>query len=317
MDSLVSVIIPCYNAENTIKNSIQSVLKQTYQNMEIIVVNDGSTDGSEDIVQDMVLKHKNIVSISTENKGVGSARNRGIIEAKGKYIAFLDADDVYADNFIEVLVRGIEQYRCDTAYCKWTRNNFEGNIVYHEEEQYIFLKKQMLKRKYKVSFCNYLYRHSILIQKNILFPTDLKYGEDGAFVMEYLAHCKRAVSVDASLYKYCDNENSAVHHVVWRRAVDNIEAGKRNERILANTPIYQEYCEFAVPRSIWASAKNFASAKEYELFLRLDQEYDIKKCMKQLINNRNTENTVRMFAVVYCLNTGLFYKLISWMGNYQ
>lgn len=315
MNHLVSIIIPCYNAENTIRSSISSVLNQSYHNIEIIVINDGSVDESEKIVQNMVLEHKNIILISTENRGVGAARNRGIMEAKGKYIAFLDADDTYANVFIETLVCGIERYACDTAYCRWTRNQFEGDIEYHEEDPYTFLRKQMLKRKYSLNFFNYMYRQDKLLQNNIFFPIDLKYGEDSVFIMEYLAHCSKAVSVDASMYRYCDNENSVMHCVTWRRVVDDMKSGKLREQILANTPIYDEYCTFAFPRSMWALAKDFAAAKEYGLFLRLSQEYDIRKCMKQMMKHRDAENIVKISSAVYCLNKNLFYRLISWRGS--
>jgi len=315
VNNLVSIIIPCYNAQLTIERAIRSVLMQTYLNIEIIVINDGSDDESGRIIQNMMSEYKNIILISTKNKGVSSARNRGIRVAAGKYVAFLDADDIYAQNFIEVLVYGIEHYDCDTAYCRWTRSNFEGNdISFNQEHQQEFLKKQMLKRKHRISFCNYIYIRDILNTNNILFPEDLKYGEDTMFIMEYLAHCKNAVSTEASMYQYCNNKASAMNSVTWCMT-DGLEAVKRIEQILVDTPIYEEYCRFAFSRAVWAKAKDFARAKEHELFLRLDNEYNVRKYMKQLIRQSDAEVIVKISAFIYCMNKDLFYKIILRIMN--
>ena len=96
---MISVVIPLYNKEKQIARTLQTVLNQTYQNFEIVIVNDGSTDGSVDEV--LRISDSRIRLVSQENGGVSAARNRGIDEAKGEYIAFLDADDLYCPELIE------------------------------------------------------------------------------------------------------------------------------------------------------------------------------------------------------------------------
>ena len=99
MSNLVSIIIPCYNASSYIKETINSVLTQTFQNFEILLINDGSTDNSSSIIKTII--DDRIHLVEQENQGVSSTRNKGIAMAKGEFIVFLDADDLLHPNFLE------------------------------------------------------------------------------------------------------------------------------------------------------------------------------------------------------------------------
>jgi glycosyltransferase involved in cell wall biosynthesis len=120
-----SVIIPLYNKEKYIKRAINSVLKQTYQNFEIIVINDGSTDNSLSVIKS--IKDKRVKIFNQKNLGVSNARNKGIKKAKGEYIAFLDADDKFLNNYLETIVQLILKYPNNsffgTAFKKVYKNN--------------------------------------------------------------------------------------------------------------------------------------------------------------------------------------------------
>lgn len=111
---MISVVIPLYNKEQSITSTLESVLAQTYKDFEIIVVNDGSTDNSVDVVR--AIDDDRIVFISQENQGVSAARNTGIIAAKGEYVAFLDGDDLWHPEYLETLVRLISDYPNATLY---------------------------------------------------------------------------------------------------------------------------------------------------------------------------------------------------------
>lgn len=104
----ISIIVPVYNGTNHIERAVNSVMSQTYQNFELIIVNDGSTDNTEEAIKG--IKDERIIYIKQENKGVSSARNRGIKEAKGKYIAFLDADDYWSDSHLFNHVNFLEKH---------------------------------------------------------------------------------------------------------------------------------------------------------------------------------------------------------------
>ena len=116
---LVSVIMPCYNAEEFLEASIQSVIAQTHSNFELIIVDDGSNDSSVNILKRLSATDDRIKYFCQANKGAGPARNHGLREAKGQYIAFLDSDDYWNDAFIETLLNALIATEADLAYCGW------------------------------------------------------------------------------------------------------------------------------------------------------------------------------------------------------
>ena len=119
----VSIIIPCYNCKDYIDETLDCLTKQTYQKFEVICINDGSTDETPVKLQQWLNRNAlNLRVITQENGGVSSARNRGIQEACGKYLLFLDADDVYHCEFVELMFRAIEKENADTVYCRLSRN---------------------------------------------------------------------------------------------------------------------------------------------------------------------------------------------------
>lgn len=118
MSKLVSVIIPVYNAESTIRLSIQSILNQSYKNLEIIVVDDGSTDSTVQIVEELSRLSKNIRIFQQNRNGAASARNLGIKVANGYYIQFMDSDDVLSTDKLENQIRKLEELNCDLVFCR-------------------------------------------------------------------------------------------------------------------------------------------------------------------------------------------------------
>ena len=101
----ISVIVPIYNSASTLNETLECLINQTYQNLEIILINDGSTDGSINICKKYQKKDKRIILISQKNTGVGAARNRGLDKAQGEYVFFLDADDTIELNYFELMLK--------------------------------------------------------------------------------------------------------------------------------------------------------------------------------------------------------------------
>ena len=117
MIPLVTVIMPVYNAERYMQQSIESIIAQTYQNWELLIVDDGSTDSSVQIMQEYCSRDRRIQMIpSTGNEGVASARNKGIQAAKGEYIAFLDSDDLWKAEKLEIQIHYMQEYNCGFVY---------------------------------------------------------------------------------------------------------------------------------------------------------------------------------------------------------
>ena len=128
VETLVSIITPCYNGSDYIAETIESVMAQSYSNWEMIVVDDGSKDSTASIVQNYVEKDARIKLIRQKNKGSAAARNNGIKSAKGRYIALLDSDDVWMPEFLEKQIAFMKEKNAVCVYCSYVRiNNQSGN----------------------------------------------------------------------------------------------------------------------------------------------------------------------------------------------
>ncbi len=131
MKSKISVVIPAYNIENYISATIESVLAQTYDNIEIVIVNDGSKDGTAGILDEYAAKHSCIKVIHKENGGVTSARLRGVQEATGEWIGFVDGDDLLENDMYERLMGNAEKYNADISHCGYRMEFPKGRIDYY------------------------------------------------------------------------------------------------------------------------------------------------------------------------------------------
>lgn len=184
MKPLVSVVIPYYNNENTIVRAIKSVLSQTYTEIELILINDGSTDNSYNLVNEFIEKNESkisLVNLEQENLGPSVARNKGILLAKGIYVAFLDADDTWEKEKLEIQVNLLNKNpKIDMLGC-----NFYINIQSEDDK----IKKYFVKDKLKkISFNAMLYKHfyatpCVIVKKSVLlevgmFNENQKYMED-------------------------------------------------------------------------------------------------------------------------------------------
>ncbi|NLN32977.1 MAG: glycosyltransferase family 2 protein [Flavobacteriaceae bacterium] len=181
---MFSVIIPLYNKAKYIQRAIESVLNQTYQNFEIIIVNDGSTDESMEIVSLISLEDKRIKLISQENHGVSSARNMGIANASYDYIAFLDGDDFYHNNFLEVIFNLIQKHDSIEVISSFISVNKEFKEINHIE-YFQVLKKDFFKLLIRyhplLSSSSTVIKKDLIVNNHLKFDINLKFGEDTDF----------------------------------------------------------------------------------------------------------------------------------------
>lgn len=202
MDVLVSVIIPVYNMEKYIEQCINSVLSQTYGNIEIILVNDGSKDNSLSICEEFAQKNRNIKLIDQKNQGVSCARNVGMEQAAGEFIAFLDADDTLTVNAIETLVNAAVSNNADLTIGKACGETNVPISVYQGEE---YLKKVLEDNPVAYSVWGILYRSDFT--RNISFPKGYAAHEDSYFL--FLCAVKKPKVVTLNEEVYCYNNNNA------------------------------------------------------------------------------------------------------------
>ncbi len=245
---LVSVVIPVWNGEHTLARCLNSVQCQTWQNLEIIVVDDGSTDGTAKVLETEAAKDPRIHAIHQENAGVSKARNHGIAQCRGVYTRFVDADDVLPMDSIEHLVRCAEENHADLVLAAYT------DVVGHVHRERALVKREYtvdnndflrhMNRKsnsfYYGVLWNKLFRTEIIRRFDLQFVSGLSYGEDMVFVCSYLEHVKRLTFTRKSVYEYIRNPKGMTAH----QALDSLRHPARNIRVKFRiyAALKQMYC---------------------------------------------------------------------------
>lgn len=227
---LFSVIIPVYNAEKYIKQCINSVLKQTYGNFELILINDGSRDGSGEICEEYGKIDSRVIVIHQENAGVSVARNRGIQEARGEYLVFIDSDDYVDNKMLEVLCDRFGMGNSGMIICGMKFVYYSSEIIRSWREEvfpydgdfndFSLCKnfQEMFNSNAFSSSCNKAFRTKIIKENNILFHEELDLYEDLEFVLRYLKYIEKINFVNDVLYNY---RNDLDHSHSKHRNADN------------------------------------------------------------------------------------------------
>ncbi|MFR6471121.1 MAG: glycosyltransferase family 2 protein, partial [Turicibacter sanguinis] len=209
---LVSIIVPIYNVENYLFRCLDSIVSQTYQNIELICVNDGSTDNSQLIVDEYKCKFPNkIKSIIKANGGLGDARNRGLLEAAGDYVMFIDSDDWIEKNTIEIMIENAIKNQSDIVICGLRRIT-ENNKVLSQEQ--CKLNKEYNSEEALVNLApaawNKLYRRSLFIENNIMYPINVWY-EDLPTTSKLFMCSKKITTTNDILINYLQRSNSIIY----------------------------------------------------------------------------------------------------------
>lgn len=311
-DELISIIVPCYNSEKTILRTLRSIAEQNYTNYEVIIVNDGSSDNSEKVIKEYIRENDKYRYIFQTNKGVSSARNNGIANANGDYIAFVDADDIIDNQFLNILYRSLNKYDVDISCSRYVNVNIDMDHIKNDVQMQgikcnsvAIIEKYMHKRTEKFSFGSCLYKKSIIIENRIEFPEKLKYGEDSQFIGEYLAHCNRGGYFnECELYGYTIQMDSVMHNNwTWQRT-DNITAMENIVKYWKQVGVETPFEEYMIARVIWGIAKDFAGHDRKSL-RRLEAEYKVKESMKYMMKYGD-EISIRVSSLLYIINPVLF-----------
>ena len=217
MKKLISIIVPVYNAEKYLMKCLHSIMRQTYEYLEILLIDDGSSDTSGTICDECAVKDKRVKVIHTKNHGVSHARNVGIEKSKGDLIIFIDSDDYIDINMIETLKTNLDTANADISMCNIIRvdksgkqldNYIDGKkpkIIIMDEKEYIESIQD-----YKMYFTyatNKLIKKSII--NNLRFNEKIHYSEDGLFFLELANRIKKAVYIGpVKLYYYVSSDSS-------------------------------------------------------------------------------------------------------------
>ena len=212
MKDLISIIIPVYNVEAYLDKCIESIINQTYSNLEIILIDDGSTDSSGIKCDEWAEKDHRIVVVHKENEGVSNARNTGLKVAKGEYIGFIDSDDYIEQNMYEIMYTEMNKDNIEFVLCDFKKVKFkeEKNACPIQHYSYENIDKfQVLLEFYPLagSVCRCLFSRAKL--SDIIFDTTLYIGEDLDFICRYILNSKNSsIYVKEKMYNYVVREGS-------------------------------------------------------------------------------------------------------------
>lgn len=211
---LLTVIIPAFNCEKTITHTIKSTGVYSNNTIEVIVVNNGSTDSTEQIIKELAGKNPNIIYAESAS-GVSNARNKGIKLASGKWVTFLDADDYFLDNSEFTLEKYISHLssNADIIFFNYSVNHSKIDLYSmtknHQNINQLLSITLENPTKY-LTVWGKLYRTETLKKNNVQFDTTLSYSEDSEFLIRYLLFCKQVIFENHYLYHYCLSRNSTV-----------------------------------------------------------------------------------------------------------
>lgn len=279
MRPLISIIVPVYKVEKYLKECIESILAQTYKELEIILVNDGSPDNCGKICDFYANMDNRIRVIHKENGGLSSARNAGIDICNGEYISFIDSDDFVSPYFIEIFYKGVELNDSDIVSYTWPLNFIDGlenNINFTNNENVYKISEidpleaihQLLYQKIPNGAQHRLYKREIL--EGIRFPLGYLF-EDVATVYKTFIKAKKMTLIKADVYAYRIRENSIVRMKFSNAKMISIPISIK---------LFEEICDYNPKLKKAAASRSFAI--NYQVFLQVP--HDNKEKKKQLWN---------------------------------
>lgn len=312
----ISFIIPVYNAEQYLQRAISSVLSIESQEIELILVNDGSKDQSLKICEQFAKEDERIKLFDQENMGVSVARNTGIKYATGKYLFFLDADDFLTNqkNILEIINSENDYDIIGYNHICLYENNYEKEEYYSEkyeqEGEMEYLNRQLLTTHMLHTCWGKLYKKDIIDQYDVAFPVGVSVGEDYMFVLEYCRYIKSGILINMPVLYYFINSKSVMQNFnyearynIWRDLMDYTEDyyHKCGYKFNQDFYLYQFKTFTSMSRNIFISCsnqeindyilkiKNDSSIKYIMSKLNQDQLSIIKKIETFLIKNRHWE----------------------------
>lgn len=322
--SLISIIIPAYNIENHIASCLDSLLNQTYKNIEIIAIDDGSSDRTGEIIDKYAEKYKNIKVIHKDNNGVSAARNSGIDIASGDYIGFVDGDDTVDEEMFEILINNAIKYDADISHCGY-KMVFPSRVDYYHNTEVLIdqdnksgLKDLLAGDKVEPGLWNKIYNKDLF--KDIRINENIRINEDLLANYYLFKKSSKSIFYDKCLYNYTLRKNSAATSKInINKIIDPIKVKKEiledlgKESDLYNLA-YERYIMSLVAICRNIQIRNNKEYKKYidEVKATLKNEYNnimkniyiSKKTKIMVIGNLYLSNVFYIIDDIYAMITG-------------
>lgn len=326
MKKLVSIIIPAYNAANHISECLSSVKKQDYSQIEVIVIDDGSTDDTMKIVTN---DFKWVRIVSQVNRGPSAARNWGIKEARGEYLCFVDADDIVSHDMVSRLMFGLEKNQVDFAVCGIYMFNDDRKIFRHipvsAETQNIFGNKNIFQyiypffNTYKVNApYGRIFRKKIILQNSIKFDEHLSLGEDSVFNLDYYSAINSCCFIREELYGYRRGNN----YLTKKYSGDFKENKKRRfeemKRILQNKNFKQDFLNgqlifitYSYLLELPLKLKSKTRKQKYQIIRETIGDSDLQEALDNFSGNL----IIKILALLLRTKNPRIIYLMAWIIN--
>ena len=290
MDKLVSLIVPVYNVESYLEECVDSLIHQTYRNIEIVLIDDGCTDNSGKICDQYRKRDKRISVIHKEYGGVSDARNIGLSTATGDYIMFVDSDDFVAYNYVELMLTAIVSRQADLVCCGFSLTNEAGEITASvcNKVQAVISKEESLRLLIQDNnpienyVWNKIYKRCLFDKEK--FPVGRLY-EDVATMYKIFIKCNTIVLISDKLYYYRLRTGSIVHKVSMKSIEDSVRAQAERYQKLSHTYPQLEY-------ELIDSFLN-SLCRTYGLLLRLNTGAEIKEFREYIVLVKKRWNVFR------------------------
>lgn len=323
-DKLISIIVPVYNVEKYLEKCVYSILNQSYKNLEVILVNDGSNDNSGKICDELSREDSRIKVYHKDNGGLSDARNYGVAKANGEYVGFVDSDDYIDQYMYENLYKAIRKYNTQIAECGITRVYKNNKLRPHYDgEEYSlvvdregYLKEYLENRKvYGAAVCKLL---SIDLAKVLKFP-DGKVYEDVFYTLELLKKVDKYTLISGNYYYYYIRGNSITTKKFSSRDMDYIEIiDKIGEYTLNN---YSKLKEKLFIRQGFAYLSIFNQIIQLNDYRQIP-EYSIlidklKNIRSNIIFNKLAPKSLKIAIILLNINEGLYKKVLKKYKKYE
>lgn len=311
MEDLISVVVPVYNVERYLDECIKSIINQTYRNLEIILVDDGSTDGSGEICDEYVRRDNRIIAFHKENGGLSSARNYGIKKSTGKYVSFIDSDDYISIYMLEYLHEAIINSNSKIACCDFkkvfdnqTINNLKADNKYEILDFDNCMKMLFSYNHYRYIACNKLFDKNLF--NNIKFPEN-RYYEDIWPIYNIFKRVDHVVYIRQYLYFYRCHRNSITQSNFSRKDYDLIhflnlvkrDCIKNYNNLYGDFIIaYIYYYLSFINKAILTKSKCIKSRKYLKKY--------IKKYWKNILNSKDTPFARKCQVIIYGISFDLY-----------
>ena len=311
----VSVIVPVYNSEEYIGTTLDSIINQDFRSFELIVVDDGSTDSSLEIINEKLSKSTiEYKVIHQENSGVSVARNRGIDEADGKYLVFIDADDYVTGNHISELYNGEYDFSMVQFIKKdgdklSTPHHFSAEVMECDD----FIKKE-LNMEIPFNFWQVMYKASIIHDNGIRFNPDLIYGEDIDFALRNLIYGREIAISNEATYYYIQHSSSAINTSEFRRfeVVKIFEDLAEFYRAQGREDLADLIVTSRIPKAIFGNMNYFFyNNYDFDEVLNKMKELDLLTKLSKYEGDSKFKSKIKLFL----LSPKLYYKTWKKLKN--